>query len=344
MKKRHILILLFVLSTFSSQAQILNGNFEEWDVEDTVEYSTGPEIIYKPRYWSKLAYPEFYTLLNYAEHPKKAGKSLSLYSYAFGGNLSYSATSMFIYGQITDSVYLRTYKKWVYRPHNFHKAGMPYTGRPQYFGGIYINWQADKIDSALAQVILRKYNPTLKKSDTIGIGKCYLVKTTNKPAIESDFIPFSVKIDYQSSDNPDTISIILASNKNLPENLINHPKPSIFPSYNIIAEYAQLLIDSLYLTDKVMSLSHAESHGIKVWYHKESATTGHLYISAEKEQQVEAKAYSSDGKQSFYIPQSIYLKTGINRIPIQRNSPSEILFLQLLDQGDKLPIGSMKIY
>ena len=343
-----LFISIFVSICYYANAQFLNAGFEQWSEDYVKNYSDGPVTVYKPYYWSKCFNPLF-SEIDFVNRLKLANNNYAIQLITYGTSVDPKNITPFaslcVFGFV-DSTNLNSLKVWTRKIDKISNAGMPYNTKPLFFGGMYMLKQYLNKDSAFAQAILRKFNSKKNRYDTIAIAKIILPRTIDFSGInQPQFYPFSTPFKYYSQETPDTISVVIASNKilgNRLDSVAKYNRVNFYTCYNR-TDYAEFTIDSLYLSDKVMNIVKPEAHGLKVWYNKESATTGHLYLSSEHEQ-VDTKAYSSDGKQSPHIPQSIYLKTGINRIPIQRNSPSEMLFLQLLDQGSKLPIGSMKIY
>jgi hypothetical protein len=332
------------LSLFShiSHAQILNANFEDWEVDYVMNYVTGPETIYKPSHWSKFAKPEFHELFNFYEHSAEKGKSLNLFTTGLGTFFEYRQSSMFVYGK-ADSLFFRTYNRWLYDPKKAFLAGISFQKRPRYFGGLYIQWQKTDQDTTLAQVILRKYNTTTNKSDTVGIGKKYLTKTTEGLTKETPFMPFVVEIDYKSFDNPDTISIVLASNKKLPEVIINEPERRFNDIYTLKSNFSQLIIDSLYLSDRVMNIEHFSHLGMKVWYSKET-TGGSLYIDSERDMLLNPNIFNSIGTNISLLPLVLNIKSGLNKFYIPIPKSNEILHLQLIEPNQQKIIGNLKLY
>ncbi len=93
-----------------------------------------------------------------------------------------------------------------------YKAGTPYTQKATKLNGYYrydTSYTQTTDDSAIVAVLLKKYNTTLQKVDTIGYGITYL--TSYSPG-DNSFASFEVVInDLQPGIQPDSIVVYMQS-------------------------------------------------------------------------------------------------------------------------------------
>ena len=89
--------------------------------------------------------------------------------------------------------------------------GVPFTKKPKSLQ-CYLKYTSVKGDSALAGVILTKYNAAKSARDTIGLGELTLRETTNS------YQMYSIDIDYtypSGNLDPDTVTVVFASSKEI---------------------------------------------------------------------------------------------------------------------------------
>lgn len=175
--KNHILYFLVFLC-FKSYCQIPNSGFENWT--STSSYTV-------PIGWSTSGFGADST-----SDVASGNKALLLwtwYTYAYG--YAYN-------GQ--DGIFF-----------DFYKAGTPCTQKATALTGMYkfdTTHVFDK-DSAVVMVLLKKYNTSFQKVDTIGFALHKL------PPVNS-YTPFTVPIaDFMPTENPDSIVIVFSTQKRL---------------------------------------------------------------------------------------------------------------------------------
>lgn len=91
------------------------------------------------------------------------------------------------------------------------ELGVPFTMKPKTLNGYY-NYSPTNGDSALASVLLTKYNTGTSSRDTVGYGE-FVVKTK-----VSNYTAFSVSIDYtyaNGTEIPDSVLVMFASSKGI---------------------------------------------------------------------------------------------------------------------------------
>ena len=93
-----------------------------------------------------------------------------------------------------------------------YKGGTPYTQKALKLNGYYrydTSYTQTEDDSAVVAVLLKKYNTTLQKVDTIGYGFVHL--PSHSPG-DNSFAPFEVSIqDWQPGIEPDSIVVYMQS-------------------------------------------------------------------------------------------------------------------------------------
>lgn len=93
-----------------------------------------------------------------------------------------------------------------------YKGGTPYTQKALKLNGYYrydTSYTQTEDDSAVVAVLLKKYNSTLQKVDTIGFGEVHL--PSYSPG-DNSFAPFEVNIqDWQPGIQPDSIVVYMQS-------------------------------------------------------------------------------------------------------------------------------------
>lgn len=93
-----------------------------------------------------------------------------------------------------------------------YKGGTPYTQKALKLNGYYrydTSYTQTEDDSAIVAVLLKKYNATLQKVDTIGFGEVHL--PSYSPG-DNSFAPFEVNIqDWQPGIQPDSIVVYMQS-------------------------------------------------------------------------------------------------------------------------------------
>lgn len=177
MKRTTVLISLFLLVKISF-GQLLNGNME---IYNNQSYDTVPQS------WS-VSSP-------YATLPGRT-------SDAHSGNSAFVINTWYFYAQgFMVNGKLETYDHLS----NWIKGGTPVSGKPVAVKGFYKYTEARTVDSALVQVILKKWNTLKNKPDTLCYGYVAL------PPVNT-YMPFEVSIhDYSLGVQPDSIVIRFAS-------------------------------------------------------------------------------------------------------------------------------------
>lgn len=83
------------------------------------------------------------------------------------------------------------------------KGGIPCTSRPGLFSGYY-KYSSSGIDSCIMSIYLTKYNTISNRADTLGLG---IYSSSN----QSEWTYFEAPVNYSSSENPDTMNIVILS-------------------------------------------------------------------------------------------------------------------------------------
>lgn len=83
------------------------------------------------------------------------------------------------------------------------KGGIPFSKRPSLLSGYY-KYSTSGLDSCVMSIFLTKFNQNTKVSDTIGTG---LFTSSN----QSEWALFEAPINYSSSENPDSMNIVILS-------------------------------------------------------------------------------------------------------------------------------------
>jgi len=200
--KKYILFPLLIFVTLTCSAQ-----FQNWDFE-----LGGNNGLYDTLYnWSTtnpltsvIGSPSF--MLNSSAYSGNYAASLNTVALGFAG-LPYSGV---IVNGRCDFNTLGYYSMIV-------KAGEPISMRPDFING-YFYYVNPSIDTALGIVLLKSWNYTLNKIDTIGYGEYYFIPNTG-------FSSFSIPINYYSANNPD--SIVVAFFSTLPWNSVHSGKLKI---------------------------------------------------------------------------------------------------------------------
>lgn len=175
--KKYLLI-ISLITGLKGISQIPNAGFENWT--STASYTV-------PTGWTTSGYGADSTYNAYSGN--RALVIWTWYTYAIGYAYNGQDVSSF----------------------DFHKSGSPCTVKATSLNGFYKfdTAQVATKDSAVIMVLLKKYNTTLHKVDTVGFA-------LHKLPAANNYIPFSVPIaDKMPGINPDSIVIVFSSQKRL---------------------------------------------------------------------------------------------------------------------------------
>jgi hypothetical protein len=245
MKK--IIFYLFCLPLFSN-AQLLNGGME------TFTFTTNDTL---PIGWTADS--------PYSTVPGKTSDAQNGNS-AFIINTWYSyAVGMMVNGDLISSDFLFY---WI-------KGGTPVIGKPVALKGFYKYTNVVSGDSAVAKVILKKWNSTLNKPDTIAFGISKLAPTNT-------YTNFEVAItDYSIGVQPDSIVIYFMS--------YDYLKGTQLPCADNTCRF--LYIDNLSLTNPVGIKENKKENEIFFYY-----SGNELSVINKEKKQITLDVYSIDGK------------------------------------------------
>ncbi len=250
-------VLIIIVSIFclqqSFKAQISNGGMETYTITNNDTLPTG---------WKADSY--FSTI------PGKTNDAHSG-SWAFIINTwYYYGVGMLVNGNLTAGNLLFD---WV-------KSGAPITTKPTYLNGFYKYTDVVNGDSALVQVLLKKWNSSSNKIDTIGYGISKLPTTAS-------YTNFSVAInDYSIGVQPDSVVIFFMSF----DYLKNIAGPGFQPPcQNNYCRY--LYIDDLTLSTINAIKENKDENKILLFYENNE-----LNVINNKSKNIIIEIYSIEGK------------------------------------------------
>lgn len=183
MKKAAISLLLFFLA-LASFAQLLNGNMENYSI---LPYDTVPE------HWSVSS--SYATVIGRTSDAHSGSSAFVINTWYYYG------PGFMVNGNLESYNHLY---QWI-------KGGTPISGKPAAVKGFYKYTEALAHDSALVQVILKKWNTVKNKPDTLAYGRVALAPV-------NVYTPFELSIqDFSTAVQPDSMVIRFVSHdlKNL---------------------------------------------------------------------------------------------------------------------------------
>ena len=182
---------------------------------------------------------------------------------------------------------------------DFSKGGFPFPYRPKALLGQYqfIDTVSAIDNFGKCVVLLKKYNTMTGEPDTIGYSESTLdLNPTN------EWRPFSIPIEYQSAETPDSIVIVFFAGNN--------------PS-----EETELWLDELSF-DFTTSLNEVESNTLPVVY--PNPNSGWLHIDTQEQEISTFRLWDQNGK---------LLEEGVFQPLLSLQSyPNKTLFLQLITE------------
>jgi hypothetical protein len=207
MKKIIIIVLAFALAiNANSQSNITDGSLDSWK-----QLSGQGKSFFEPQndYLQSLNRLAIEIPLTFVlDVPITSERSTDSYSGAFAAKLtSKNATSpggpIFLPGALSNIGAFLIAQQTV-------RLGRPYNlaEKPQFFNG-YFKYEPVNGDSALALVLISKWNASSKKRDTIALGKNII-----KQAIGT-YTLISTPINYFSETTPDSLTILVCSSAGL---------------------------------------------------------------------------------------------------------------------------------
>ena len=218
-KKITSFIILAIIAS-GLYAQIPNGGFENWDT--TASYKI-------PVAWDNM---------------NSTTKNLSIYTCTAGtpGSegasflmlVSHSITGMGVIPGVASPGVMNKYDANHPRP----QSGFPYTGRPNYFSGMW-QYMASGTDRGYISVLLSKWDSTANRRDTVASVHYKL------PGMVMLWLPFSIPLSYQSSATPDSAIIMLSASGLVP------------------AAGSYLFVDQLAFTDTAMNTGIEDINSLK---------------------------------------------------------------------------------
>lgn len=164
-----------------------------------------------------------------------------------------------------------------------YKGGTPYTQKALKLNGYYrydTSYTQTEDDSAVVAVLLKKYNTTLQKVDTIGFGEVHLPSFS--PG-DNSFAPFEVNIqDWQPGIQPDSIVVYMQSSI------------SGFCAMSTNGECLYFNVDNLSL-ETPLGITDIKGNKIKPQIYP-NPSNGNFTIEYTQDELESIKIYSIDGK------------------------------------------------
>lgn len=193
--KRYLLLLLALpfLQTLQAQTTIPNLDLEQWtDFNTYMEPSGG--------YWTTAN--KIVDLSSF--YPETTTRSTDAHGGMYSARLQTHLVNIIVANTlVTGTLATGEFNAAALPPNNL-KRGKPYTARPDEFAGWY-KFTSVQGDSCAMYAWLHKWNSTTNERDTIGFAGLFPDQSVNS------WTEFVLPIDYKSSDNPDSISIVFAS-------------------------------------------------------------------------------------------------------------------------------------
>jgi len=216
---RTICTSLLLFAAFSGSAQgISNTGFENWSIQQSYVTDTVPNN------WSGL----YCNTVLPTTDAFEGSYAAKITGYLMCG----IAQGTMINGQMPSSL-------------QYIRGGTPFTGKPSSVSAYYKMTNAQTGDSAEAIVILKKYNFTLMRPDTIAFGYLALPPANN-------YTLFTVNlVDMQPNVQPDSIVIVFNSSKHYLIDWTTGVLPSLY-------------IDKLKMPEAVTSVQEMENAGVNV--------------------------------------------------------------------------------
>ena len=182
---KQLFLLSFILLTLGTQAQTIpNGDFENW--------TSG-----NPDYWA--TYNDLATLLGFVP------ALVTQESPAPSGNSYLKATSRFSFlaGENIPGVAILGNADLV---NGIGSVGVPFTQTPAYFTGVFKHEMVSATDSMIIGCQLTKWDPLTNSQILVGgvVGYNFVNSVTN-------WTNFSYPIQYETTDTPDSLTIVIAS-------------------------------------------------------------------------------------------------------------------------------------
>lgn len=248
---RAIIFIICICFALNTSSQIINGDMETFTITTNDTLPIG---------W-KVDSP-------YSSVPGKTNNAQSG-NFAFVINTWYSyAVAMMVNGNLAAGDFL---SDWI-------KAGTPVTGKPTTVKGFYKYTNVVAGDSAIAKVILKKWNTLTHKPDTIAFG-------TSKLPPANSYTNFQVALtDYSVGVQPDSIVIYFMS--------YDYLKGTQLPCADNTCRF--LYIDNLSLTQPVGIKESKKDNSVSVYY-----ANNELNIMNRESKTFTASIYSIDGKLIF---------------------------------------------
>lgn len=241
-----ILSICIFCSTFT-KAQVINGGMETYTY---TPYDTLPAHWAVKTYWGSLR-----------------GQT----SDAHSGNYAFVINSWYYYG--IDMLVNGNIEN-ADMPGNWIKAGHEVTGKPDKLKGFYKYTETQVMDSAIAEVILKKWNTAKNRADTIAYGNSKLHPSES-------YIEFEVEIkDVIANVQPDSVVIKFTSHD--PNNIGTLPN-------NANSRY--LYIDDLSLVQPLGVSENKKDKSISCFY-----SNNELNILNKDVKKFTLGIYSTDGK------------------------------------------------
>ncbi len=244
--KTILLSALIFCFSFTSNSQILNGGMETYSFTafDTI-----------PTNWTVRS---------------PYGSIVGQTNDAHSGNYAFAINTWYYYGY---DMMVNGYIEQGDFLFNWMKGGTPVSGKPTALKGFYKYTETLVTDSAMAKVLLKKWNTTLNKFDTISFGETRLAPTNTYTNFEIALTDYSVGV------QPDSIVIYFVSHD--PKNF------GIPPNGN--ARF--LYIDDLSLTQPVGIMESKKDNSVSVYY-----ANNDLNIINNQGKIFSTSIYSIDGK------------------------------------------------